>query len=321
MMLTPKDIEFLRGNVGTHQTPLDKVNLGDILIKPGISIEGLSSDNTMFRVFGRIDTLNGIDINAFILKEVTINDNGEFVDADTNRQKMTINRHVCNTLGIEFQTGLELWPIESNFIRYNDFINGVQHDNIIDYSNMGTYPCDRNTGLIKKICVELTGFRIDGDTLLTPTGGNTTIGKFLESIRFTNTSRILNVPQGKKITFIPINANENEDFINQIKTKGTMCFELNLEDLQQGGIDPNCLNGLDIDDIVHCSWFETKEVNVEFETPRALGEPRPLFIPRPLSMRHKSREEEIFEKLNQTMELFERDMYNLEKRFNIDINI
>ena len=96
-----------------------------------------------------------------------------------------------------------------------------------------------------------------------------------------------------------------------------MCFELNFETFRttdnRGGISPNSLNGLDIDDFIDCSWVEQHEVNVEFDQ-------RALSTNVPSAISNRQREEEIFAKLNRSMAMFEREMndfdLHLESIFN-----
>ena len=263
MMLTPKDIAFLRGSVTDDNVP-KQFNLGEIIVLPSTSIEDMSFGGITFRLVGRIESYKGVDVSSYVLKEVYQNDNGEFCDATdvSKRNKLTMNRHMCAVLGIDYERGLELWPDCLNFIRYEDLVKKGTTDRPLDYSNMGTYPCNVETGNIDKICVELIGFRIVNEkyvpSVVTPTNTKIPLQSFLESLRF----RMKIFENDNFVTAKQISPNENG------KDDTSLFFEL---DVSRYGIKQNLLEGLDIDNVISVTWSEPSNEQIKVEIPMGVN--------------------------------------------------
>lgn len=249
MQLTPKDIAFLRG-ADSNIAEKNKINLGDIVVLPNISVEDMSFGGLMFKVVGRIGDHKGVPINSYILKEVLQDENGDFVDAYgiSKRNKLTITRNISRILGIEYETGLEIWPDNLNFIRYDAFVGNTPQERELNYSNMGTYPCNSVTGIIDKICVEVSGFVFkNGTRITTPSGVTMPSEIFFNNIEFLLKIDGLN---GGQIPFRLISPTEKI-------SRNILYFELGVS---KYNLTPIILEGLNIDDVITFKWMDVAEV-------------------------------------------------------------
>lgn len=250
MMLTPKDIEFLRGGAD-NVTEKGGINLGDIIILPDTSIEEMTFSGILFKVIGTISTYKGVNIDSYILKEVLEDENGEFYDAYgiSKRNKLTLNRHMCSLLGITYERGLEIWPNHLNFIKYEDFMDNGPKERELDYSNMGTYPHNVSTGVIDKICVEAMGFAINSriGEILTPFGERIGIDSFLNSVTF---KLKLSGLEGNLIPFRLISPCEKPN-------NTSLYFELDVSSLR---LTPIMLEGLNVDNLIDMQWHGIEEL-------------------------------------------------------------
>lgn len=163
MQLTPKDIMFLRGGEDVVNE-YNKIKVGDIIVLPSNTVEDMTFDSTIFRVVAVVDTFKGVSLNSYVLKEVAQDKNGTWNDIESKRNKLTINRHLCESLGVNYERGLELWPNYMNFVPFN-MLNGHNRklNDEIDYNDMGTYPYNLNSGIVEKICIKFNGYRVNGD--------------------------------------------------------------------------------------------------------------------------------------------------------------
>lgn len=167
MPLTKGDIDYLSHQVGNEISDNSRdttINEGDIVMSPQLEVEGIEFPQLLFRVVGTIREYKGVPINSYILKEVVSNGN-EFVypDVPSNRQKLTMSKAIASNLGIEWQSGLELWPMSHGFYKFSREQYRVVYKSNDQYTDrdMGTYPCDENTGLVTKICILINDLMIN----------------------------------------------------------------------------------------------------------------------------------------------------------------
>ena len=174
--------------------------------------------------------------------------NRAYINELSKRNKMTMNRHMCSLLGIQYERGLELWPDYLNFMRYEDLVNNNKAEKRkLDYSNMGTYPVNEATGCLGKVCIELLGFRInnvDRNTFVTtPTGNTLRIEDFLRSLTF----------RAKIIKQQPFVVANQISPTKDGKNNSSIFFEVDMSPFM---LHPSDVEGLDIDDILHITWRE-----------------------------------------------------------------
>ena len=254
MQLTPADIGFISGG-DANVKPTNEFNLGDVIILPSTSVEDMTFGGIMFRLIAKINQYKETDINSYILKEVYQDENGEIKDANelSKRNKLTMNRHMCSLLGIQYERGLELWPDYLNFIRYDDLVNNNKSEKRkLDYSNIGTYPVNEATGCLGKICIELLGFKInniDRSTFVTtPTGNTLRIEDFLRSLTF----------RAKIIKQQPIVVAKQISPTKDGKNKSSIFFEVDMSPFM---LHPSDVEGLNIDDLLRITWREESRNN------------------------------------------------------------
>lgn len=102
-----------------------------------------SEDKYMF--IDIVNTINEIEINSLIMKQVN----------ESKTKIFTLTKSDCDFLGINFEPGLQLFPIKTKFIpEKNEFI----FNDFFNHNDLSTYPCCIVDNTIKRIIIKLNDF-------------------------------------------------------------------------------------------------------------------------------------------------------------------
>ena len=159
MQLNECDVDFLKGKKIKEANVKEKFIPGHVYYIEREPIEGVEFDRLYFMLYGIVNNYKGINLNSLVVREVELNENGEFVDSSnaSGRRKFSISPSMCKLFGIEYKPGFELWPISSDF-KEVDIDEILEEDKEIVYSDMSTYPVSSIDGTIRTILLELHGF-------------------------------------------------------------------------------------------------------------------------------------------------------------------
>ena len=116
MKFSENDVEALKGSK-SGISDIKESDIGTIFSLEREPVEGINFNNLYFKLYGIIKEYNGVILNSFVLKEVDIDENGNIIEGvnTIGRRKFSIPPSMCKMMGIKYEPGLELWPINNNF--------------------------------------------------------------------------------------------------------------------------------------------------------------------------------------------------------------
>ena len=87
-------------------------NIGDIAVEQKPSIDGEEMPKRYYRILGRVDSIDDVAINSYLVKEIYKDENDNWIDnnPNDNRAKFSLSRCDCKFLNIEYQEGIEVYP-------------------------------------------------------------------------------------------------------------------------------------------------------------------------------------------------------------------
>lgn len=232
---------------------------GEVYYLDNGSVEGVTISGIYFKLYGVIHKYKGADLNSIIVREVTPDKDGGFIDSfdagiQSSRRKFSIPPSMCRKLGIEFKPGYELWPlglpliwVEQNKIDIPDTIN----------DDLSFYPHFSNDGSIRRIVVTISGFHLFGEQIRLPNGDKISFKEFFDGLTFKSK---IDIHGGDGFSYfskgdvIPyrVYANKGNGFVSQDgEIVVTLC--LNKKTGANKGINPKILNGLILQDFIDVS--------------------------------------------------------------------
>lgn len=274
MQLLDVDVEMLKGGKAEDSNG-DALVPGYIYYLKRESVEGVEFDCLYFKLYGVVNDYKGVPINSLIVKEVGIDENGNFVEGlnVSGRRKFSMSPSMCKNFGIKYSPGFELWPMTTKLEKV-DIADIVEKDNEINYGNMSTYPTSEIDGTIRKIILELHGFSpYNNSHIITPTGALIPTNDFISSLTvFTRQNistdngcagfrigdtlpfKIVGRDNGNKIFSI---CDENHNIYLEVDlTKQSL--NANTKD-GYVGVAHTALDGKDVDDVIGVKWDESND--------------------------------------------------------------
>jgi hypothetical protein len=120
----------------------------------GVSCDGFEMKEKIYELIDTIDTYGGVEIESVIVKQV----------AGESGTIFTLSKNDCDSIGIEYQQGLQLFPKSLPWVR-------VVEDVDFDSHNLSTTPTSIIDGTIRYVLLKIDGFKdyMDG-YVLTPSG-------------------------------------------------------------------------------------------------------------------------------------------------------
>lgn len=277
MQLLDVDVEFLKGENKQEATNSDFVP-GEIYAIGRDKVEGVEFDYIYFRVYGVIRDYKGVNLDSVIVKEVTIDEDGNIVEGEnpTGRRKFSIPPSMCKMLGIEYSPGFELWPMTSGFIKIDtdDLVDKDEPE--INYGNLATYPTSEIDGTIRKIILELHGFSPFNTThIITPTGAMIPTSDFVSSLTIFARQNIstdngcAGFRMGETLPFKIVGRKKGNKVFSICDENHNIYVEVDLtkESLNATtadgivGVAHTALDGKDVDDVIGVKWDESTDTN------------------------------------------------------------
>ena len=274
MQLLDVDVEMLKGGKAEDSN-------GDALVPGGIysltreSVEGVDFDCLYFKLYGVVNDYKGVPINSLIVKEVGIDENGDFVEDlnVTGRRKFSMSPSMCKNFGLKYSPGFELWPMTTRLERVNvDDI--VEEEKEINYGNMSTYPTSEIDGTIRKIILELHGFSpYNNSHIITPTGAMIPTNDFVSTLTIFARQNIstdngcAGFRIGEELPFKIVGRETNSKVFSICDDKHNIYIEVDLtkESLNANtsdghiGVAHTALDGKDVDDVIGVKWDESTD--------------------------------------------------------------
>ena len=274
MKLSDNDVEELKGSK-KGISDIKESDIGTIFSLGREPIDGIEFSNLYFKLYGIIKEYNGAILNSFVLKEVDIDENGNIIEGvnTIGRRKFSIPPSMCKMMGIKYEPGLELWPINNNFKIVN--ANGTEK---IVYENMSTYPTSYIDGTIRKIVLELHGFSpYNNSHIITPSGALIPTNDFASSLtifvkhNISTDNGCAGFKIGEELPFRIIVKNSDKKMPSICDYNHNICVEVCLTkksfniDTVDGliGVSYNALEGKDVDDIIGVMWDESGDENAK----------------------------------------------------------
>ena len=288
MQLLDVDVEMLKGSTEDN-VPASGFVTGEIYSLSRESVEGVEFGKLYFRLYGIVNQYKGVDINSLILREVGINENGEFEEGvnPSGRRKFSISPSMCKMFGLEYKPGFELWPMTSGFelVNMDDL---VEDEKEINYGNMSTYPTSDVDGTIRKIILELHGFSpYNNSHIITPTGAMIPTSDFVSSLTIFARQNIstdngcAGFRIGEQLPFKIVGRKNESKVFSICDEKHNIYVEVDLtkESLNANtsdgrvGVAHTALDGKDVDDVIGVKWDESNDENAPKQIKPLVSEP------------------------------------------------
>ena len=187
----------------------------------------------LYQLVAECKILNGINVDAVIMKQIS---------GEKNSMVFSLTKTDCKTLGINFENGLQVFsknlawkPIVKEEIKKDK-------NNFFDDCDLSTYPVDKESGKIKRICVKIGGF--------IPTQKyDITFGDYM--LKHMEITTNFNIKNNAKYRYRIITEVVTNGKYTTIDNNGSIYVEIDLESVFGiGGLEPNKLGGLNINDII-----------------------------------------------------------------------
>ena len=163
------------GLIVEHTKDVPTFIIGEKYSLKGVSCDGFEMKEKIYELVGTIDTYGGVEIESVIVKQVS----GE------SGTIFTLSKNDCDSIGIEYQQGLQLFPKSLPWTRV---INTVE----FDPHNLASTPPSNVDNTVRYVLLKLDGFKdyIDG-YVITPSGKIIKEEQFETSIRITTKEPIV----------------------------------------------------------------------------------------------------------------------------------
>lgn len=183
-------------DMGIVNEPQDYVPLfvkGEKYSLAGVSCEGFEMPEKIYELVGVHDEYDGIALNSVIVKQV-----------DGYQGKIfTLSKHDCECMGIEYESGLQLFPKHLQWKRVKDIVP-------FNKSDLGTTPVSDIDNTVRYVLLKLNGFKDYSDGyVVTPSGKLIKEEQFQKTLRITSDEPIVyeKPTEGKNGVKLPENKN------------------------------------------------------------------------------------------------------------------
>lgn len=165
-------------DMGIVNEPQDYVPLfvkGEKYSLAGVSCEGFEMPEKIYELVGVHDEYDGIALNSVIVKQV-----------DGYQGKIfTLSKHDCECMGIEYESGLQLFPKHLQWKRVKDIVP-------FNKSDLGTTPVSDIDNTVRYVLLKLNGFKDYTDGyVVTPSGKLIKEDQFQKTLRITSDEPIV----------------------------------------------------------------------------------------------------------------------------------
>lgn len=130
--------------------------VGDYYTLSSVACDGFEGKTKTYELVAIVDKFYDVDIDSVVVKQV---------DGDKGTV-FTLSKNDCNFLGIDYEKGLQMFPISLNW-------KHVERTVIpFDKNNLGSVPLSKVDGTVRHILIKLKGFKWFHDHvyMLTPEG-------------------------------------------------------------------------------------------------------------------------------------------------------
>lgn len=174
MELSEEDVNMLESAKKTSSSSSNDttIKIGDICVEQKPSVDGEEMPKRYYRILGIINKINDIEINSYLIKEVSPTQDGKWAYSKSNRTKFSLTRSDCKFLNIDYEDGIEVYPFPSSDEVFKKYIvEEKPNEKNIDYNDLSTYPVSSKDNCIRHIIIQLNGFMLfNDDGLIAPRG-------------------------------------------------------------------------------------------------------------------------------------------------------
>lgn len=145
--ITPYFSSHMRDN-DAYMEKTNPYSEGDILELKGVECDGFSMRTKRYKLVKYIDSINNVDVDAVILKEL---------DDCSNSTIFSLTKADCANLNIEFEPKLQIFPCNLNWKRVEEETEVSQSSDLFNPLDLSTYPMDYKTRKIKYMTIKISG--------------------------------------------------------------------------------------------------------------------------------------------------------------------
>lgn len=235
--LTPIPIKFeLLGELDNNNCYLKTNQLYSL---QGENCEGFSMPTRVYSCKGFIDDIGGMKIDSVVMKQV---------EGDTDTI-FSLTKLDCKLLGIPFEEKLQLFPKDFNWQR----VVTTQEQRDFDVNNLGTYKPSPKDGTIRMMHIFVKNIEWGrGTNIIMPNRSKSIdVTTLMRTVKFS--FKDINLARRYPIVAKPLFL-DNPIFYD--KRKKGVNFMLHFAVAGGKGIEPELLEGKNIDDIIKMTWEE-----------------------------------------------------------------
>lgn len=225
--------------------------------------DGFEMRKNVYKLVAVLHELNQVEFHSLIMKPI---------DVETS-MVFSLTRQDCNNLGIEFQEGLQIFPIGLNWV----CMDCAEGEDIGYFSrefnddDLSTYPVDQDSKTIMRMVIRLTGFsQIAFNLIRTPNGVTMGLKELVSSleIHFKETSEPYpnahkKSLKGRIITDILSESSLLGGYIVDNSTNSIFIeLDLTFKDLSNNkiyGLNPRFFSNKCVNDVFIISWLEEEQ--------------------------------------------------------------
>ena len=255
------------GIVDEDKSAMPKFIVGENYALGGEKVDGFSQKHRLYNLVGMVDEFAGTKIDSLIVKQIGGEDSGNIY---------TISKSDCSFLGIEYQSGLQLFSKSLKWKHVRNIREFNEH-------NLATSPTSEIDNSIRYLVLKLDGFTDYSDGyVLSPSGKLIKENQFVQSIQVITKEPVVygngHVIQDK----VPLRASVTHpraklfNHANFISSEDEVFILIELVENRFGkpylgvktfdgkfGVDPKYFEGLDPNDYLEVSWDELGGLTVE----------------------------------------------------------
>lgn len=252
------------GIINEDKSRVPRFVIGENYALGGEACDGFQQKYKVYNLVGMVDEFAGAKVDSLIVKQI----------AGDQENIYTISKNDCAFLGIEYQTGLQLFSKNLAWKHVRDIAEFDEH-------NLGTSPTSIIDNTIRYVVLKLDGFTDYSDGyVLSPSGKLIKEGQFTNSIRVTTKEPVVygngHIVQDKKPLRVHVThptkklfnhgnfiSSENEVFILIQFMENHNTFTAGKSVDGCFGVDPKYFEGLDPNEYFEVSWDELGGITIE----------------------------------------------------------
>ena len=232
----------LKSNDGAIIQDNVKNNYGEIIVGKRYTLQGEKCDGfdmpiKTYEAICKLPVINGVQVNAVIMKEI---------DSDNTSTIFSLTKNDCNSLNIEFQPRLQIFPAQLNW----RLTESSDADDKVEFNvdDLSTYPVNYQDKKIHSVIIKLSGYRGNKNTIITPDGNSIKLVDFMrnfsvyakENIGQIDDMESRYIAAGDKLSVKLIDRPfDNREMVNDIlDTRGFIFCEVMFDGATNIGINP-----------------------------------------------------------------------------------